>query len=412
MSTDARPDPSPTVTEAAPTVARHPHRTRNVLITLGVVVALLLGLVYVGAGWYFAGRVESGGLTPTPSTGVPTYDLTATTVTGTAVTLNAPGDVPIAFDQNSQYALMWDGGSAHVGAATIPEGATTATRPLADVTGTPLAAGTAVALERDWYLGNPKTSLGLDFTEVSITGPLGPLPAWYVPGDSTTWAIMVHGKGGLRREFLRTIPLVHAAGLPALVVTYRNDLGNAPDPSGQYGFGATEWPDLQAAVDYATAHGAQRVVFYANSMGAGITAAYLQHSDHVPPVAAMVLDAPMLDFADSVALGASQLSLPGGLSVPSSLIWAAERIVTLKDGVDWGAIDYADNTAWVTVPVLVVHGVEDPVNPIDTSRRFAANVPGHVTLVEFPGAAHMESWNTDRPRYEDLVTAFLQQHTA
>ncbi|HET7899941.1 MAG TPA: alpha/beta hydrolase [Candidatus Nanopelagicales bacterium] len=382
------------------------------LVTLGVVVAVLVGVFYVAGGWYFAGRIQSGGLHLDVSTGVPAYDLQVTAVTPTSVTLTAPDGAPTAFTQPSNYSLMWDGGSAHVGAVSVPSDATEVTRPLSDVIGTPLTVGTKVALERDWYLEDPKASLGLDFSTVQIATPLGIMPAWYVPASGTTWAVMVHGKGGLRREFLRTIPLVHAAGMPALVITYRNDAGNPQDPDPRFGYGATEWPDLEMAVDYATAHGAAKVLIYADSMGASVTAAYLQHSDHVPAMTAMVFDAPMLSFEDAVDLGASRTSIPVvGLPVPSSLTWVAKQIAGRQYGIDWAALDYASDTSWVTVPVLVLHGAADPTAPVTTSERFAAANPGTVRLEEFAAAAHMESWNTDRARYEALVAPFLAAHT-
>jgi uncharacterized protein len=378
-----------------------------------VVLAVLVGVFYVAGGWYFAGRIQSGGLHLDVSSGVPAYDLQVAAVTSTTVTLTAPGDVPTAFTQPSAYSLMWDGGSAHVGAVSVPSDATEVTRPLSDVVGTPLAVGTKVALERDWYLQDPKASLGLDFSTVQVATPLGGMPAWYVPASGTTWTVMVHGKGGLRREFLRTLPLVHEAGMPALVITYRNDLGNPQDPVPQFGYGATEWPDLEAAVDYATAHGAQKVLLYADSMGASVTAAYLQNSDHVPTITGIVLDSPMLSFGDAVDLGASRTSLPVvGLPVPDSLTWTAKQIAGVQYGVDWSALDYASDTSWVTVPVLVVHGDDDPTAPLATSERFAAANPDRVTLEVVPTAAHMESWNTDRARYEALVGQFLADHAS
>ena len=288
-----------------------PHRARRVVAVLATVVLALVAVFYVAGGWYFSGRIQSGGLELDVSTGVPDYDLTIAALGPGTVTLKANADAPVALTQPSFYALMWSGGSAHVGPATgVASDATTVTRTLTDVTGTPPSVGTPAALDRDWYLGDPKSSLGLAFTDVSVTGPLGPLPAWYVPATGTTWAVMIHGKGGLRREFLRTLPLVHAAGMPALVVTYRNDLGNAQDPNPVFGYGATEWPDLEAAVDYAAAHGAAKVLVYADSMGGAITAAYLQHSSRASAVTALVMDSPLLDFSDAVYLGASRTSLP------------------------------------------------------------------------------------------------------
>jgi hypothetical protein len=40
-------------------------------------------------------------------------------------------------------------------------------------------------------------------------------------------------------------------------------------------------------------------------------------------------------------------------------------------------------------------------------QRLAAVRPELVTLLRFPGADHVESWNADRSRYEQAVRGFL-----
>ena len=394
--------PSGTRGETPPRSGGRGRRTRRVVLVLALVLAGLVGLFYGAGGWYFSGRIASGGLDLTVSDGTPSYDLRITALPPGQVRLQATGGAPLALTQPSSYALQWPGGSGHVGPPTGSDGPPT--RALTDVVGTPPTVGAPAALVRDWYLGDPRTSLGLGFSDVTVAGPLGPLPAWYVPAAGRTWVVMVHGKGGLRREFLRDLPVVHAAGLPALVVTYRNDAGNAQDPSGQFGYGATEWPDLQAAVDWATAHGAHDVVLYGNSMGGGIVAAFLQHSDRAHLVRGVVLDSAMLDFTATVDLAASTTDLPFvGLPVPSSLTWTAERIAGARFDIDWAALDYVSDPGRVKVPVLAIHGDADPTVPVSVSERLAAAHPDLVQLAVFPKAAHLESWNTDRVRFETLL---------
>jgi len=161
-------------------------------------------------------------------------------------------------------------------------------------------------------------------------------------------------------------------------------------------------------VRWALAHGARRIVLAGLSMGGGIVAAFLEHSQLAPKVTRVVLDAPMLDLQATVAYGASQRSLPvTGGSIPAPLVWTAETIASGRFGVDWSATDYLSNTSWLKVSALVFHGTGDTTVPISTSIRLQQLRPSLVTLARFPGAGHVESWNIDRARYTALLDSFL-----
>jgi alpha-beta hydrolase superfamily lysophospholipase len=243
---------------------------------------------------------------------------------------------------------------------------------------------------------------------VVVYGPLGPLPAWYFPGQGSTFVIGVHGQNGSRNDLLRVIDTVHKMGFPVLDITYRNDLGAARDPSGYLRYGQTEWRDLQAAVAWALTHGAQRVVLAGQSMGGAVVASFLEHSPLAAKVTRVVFDAPMLDLQAAVGYGASQRSLPViGTGVPAPLVWTAEQVAAVRFGINWAATDYLDNTAWLKVPALVTHGSGDPTVPISTSATLKQAKPALVTFARFPGAGHVESWNADQPRYTSLLESFL-----
>jgi fermentation-respiration switch protein FrsA (DUF1100 family) len=124
-------------------------------------------------------------------------------------------------------------------------------------------------------------------------------------------------------------------------------------------------------------------------------------------VSRVVLDAPMLSLGQVVDNGARTAMPVTGGAVPTPVIWAAEQIASLRFGLDWSAVEYLDDTAWVRVPTLVVHGLDDPTVPATVSQELATEVPDPVTLQEFPGALHVESWNTDRARWTQVVTRFL-----
>ena len=64
---------------------------------------------------------------------------------------------------------------------------------------------------------------------------------------------------------------------------------------GRYGLGVTEWADIEAAIDYALAHGAKDVVLFGYSMGGAIALQAADRSRLRKRILALVLDAPMIN---------------------------------------------------------------------------------------------------------------------
>ena len=224
---------------------------------------------------------------------------------------------------------------------------------------------------------------------------------------------MVHGNSLSPADGLRIVPILADAGVPTLVVTYRNDPGAPEDPSGKLRYGLTEWRDLEAMVAYALDQGSDGVVLDGYSMGGGIVMAFLQRSNLAEHVRAVVLDAPMLDFSTTVDDNASRETLPLlGLPLPQSLTAAAKWIAGLRFDVDWPALDYLEDTSRYDVDFLVFHGTADTTVPIGTSREFEVAMPDRVEVIECNGAEHIGCWNLDPAGYADHVTRYLAAQLA
>lgn len=250
-------------------------------------------------------------------------------------------------------------------------------------------------------------TLGRQVRTVEYTSPGGTFPAWFVPGEESTWAILTHGKGGEPSETLRAMRTTVDLGLPSLAITYRNDEGAPQDPTGFYGYGSTEWRDLEGAVQYALDHGAKDVVLVGYSMGGAITAAFLDRSDLADEVSRVVLDSPMLDLGETVSFGASQRTLPAIGELPESLTWTAKQLASARYDVDWSRLDYLDDTAWLDIPALVLHGDADLTVPLTTSRELARHRTDLVDLVVFEDAGHVRAWDEDPDRYAQELREFL-----
>ncbi|SFN17984.1 hypothetical protein SAMN05216207_1009151 [Pseudonocardia ammonioxydans] len=255
---------------------------------------------------------------------------------------------------------------------------------------------------------------GLAFDEVEVPTELGPAPAWLVPGpgpgpgptSSSTWALCVHGRGGSRREALRALPALHDAGLTSLVLSYRGD-GTAPDsPDGRSHLGDTEWRDVAAAARYALGHGAHRLVLVGWSMGAAVGGAFLDRCEVAERVAAVMWDAPLLDWRRTLRRQARNRALP------PSLAGVAARFTERRIGIDLDRFDLVRHPPAVRPPTLLLHSDGDTAVPVTLSRDLAAAAPGldwPVSYREFAGTEHTGSWNADPEAYGAAVTEFLRR---
>jgi alpha-beta hydrolase superfamily lysophospholipase len=366
-----------------------PRQHRRSLLVGVVLLILVLLAALTGVSWYFSSAVVVPEHSPWPV--VANVDAVA------------PGQVVLSRSPDTLrpgvYDLEW-----HTGHAIVEEVLSSdkhdVTRRLSAERGH-LAPGTQVAFNPNIYQGNPTQALGLPFANVKVPDELGSMPAWLIPGRTHTWAIVVHGINGSREDDLRITPTLHANGLPALLITYREDIGSPASPDGLHHMGLTEWRDLQASVHYALSHGAQRLILVGYSMGGAIVAQFMEHSTLARHVAGMVLDAPALDWKAILSFNASEMGLPSFAADP------VEWMIGARIDANWSSLDALRHTADFHLPILLFHGTDDELVPISTSNAFAKALPRWVTYYRVPDAGHVESWNVDPPLYDKRLTMFL-----
>ena len=368
-------------------------RHRRGLILGTVALVLVVGVAGVGVSWYFSSEVL-----------VPDHSAWPQNV---AVDGLPSGRIVLSRSEDTLrpgvYGLYWQAGHAIVG-EVLRSSSGTVTRRLSAVSGY-LVEGMKVAIDPDVYAGNPRQALGLPYADVDVPDELGAMPAWLVPAPARarTWAIVVHGINGNPGDGLRIVPVLHRDGLPAMLISYREDLGAPKSPDGLHHMGLTEWRDLQAAASYALSHGAQRLVLVGYSMGGAIVAQFMEHSPLATRVAGLVLDAPALDWKAILSFNATEMGLPSFAADP------VEWMIGVRIDADWRSLDALQHPGDFQLPILLFHGTEDKVVPISTSDRFAAELPHWVTYYRVPHAGHTESWNVDPALYEERVTAFISR---
>ena len=300
------------------------------------------------------------------------------------------------------YGLVWQAGHAIAG-PILGEDSDTVTRHLTDVRGY-LEPGTDAGFDSSVYSGNPREPRGLPFRSVdvgNVPDELGPMPAWLIPGRRRTWVIVVHGINDDREVGLRIAPALHRAGLPQLLISYRDDLGAPSSPDGYHHQGQTEWHDLAAAVRYALAHSARRVILVGYSMGGALVTQFMERAPLAKRVAALILDAPALNWKAILEFNAERMGLPGFFALPVE--WAIDA----RTDVEWDSLDALQHSEAFHLPILLFHGTEDKVVPIKTSEEFAEDLPQWVTFYAVPKAGHTQSWNVNPPLYEHRLERFL-----
>lgn len=402
---------SSTKTPTQPRLRKKQRTPLGALSRLVGIVLLVGAVLFVIGGFYYSGEVRDGALTP-PASYDHDYPLEITDVSGDRVSITDSG----SNDQIGQPGIEgidWADGYAQttelISSTDNGDGTHTDVRLLAEGA-TPPPVGTSVRLDAFAFAGDPEQAFGIPFETVRYTSDLDSFSAWEIPGNSSTWAIVVHGKGADLTESLRTIPILHDLGFPILVIHYRNDPGEASDPSGYHQFGVTEWVDVAAAVTYAEENGAKSHILVGYSMGGGVVTSYLTQSPLRNRARAAILDSPMLSFEAAVDHQASDTKLPlVGVGLPDSLTTFAKWIVSWRFDINWDASNYLAQTHELHVPMLIFHGSNDPSVPLQTSRDMAFIRPDITTLIETE-ASHVRSWNEGPDDYRSAILSFLADH--
>jgi uncharacterized protein len=364
---------------------------RRALWTGVTLVVLTIG----GISWYYAGQILAPGAGRLPKAA-----LTVQMIGDDAVTLNRTQDSVLPGRYGLRSENGGNGGFVQVG-EIVDEDASSVTRTLfPPLSGSP-EVGEVVSLETAFYPADPDEAFGFKVEEVTLQGELGVYPAYVDRRGNDRWAILVHGRGGTRRECFRMMHILHERGISSIAVTYRNDDGAPSSPNGLYALGATEWQDVVPAVRYALDQGAQELVLVGFSMGGQIVAQFLHEAAEADRVEAVILDAPVLDWRPVLYQAARVRRLPGFLTD------LAIAVAQVRAGISFAALDQVACADEFDVPILLFHGTADAAVPIATSQTLTAARPELVRFVPVSGAGHVGSWNVDPDGYSQVVGEFL-----
>ena len=203
------------------------------------------------------------------------------------------------------------------------------------------------------------------------------LGAWYVPArgaDTDVTVLVAAGNAGNRAARAPLAAALRARGMSVLLFDYRGYGGNPGDPT-EEGLAL----DVRAAREHLVERGAERIVYFGESLGAAVVAELA--TEH--PSCGLLLRSPFTELADVAAEHYPFL--------PVRLL--------LKD-----RFPVVEHVRRVRVPTTVVYGSADGIVPVVLSRAVAEAAAGPVTTVEVPGAGHNDPELLDGPRLVDATT--------
>jgi pimeloyl-ACP methyl ester carboxylesterase len=244
----------------------------------------------------------------------------------------------------------------------------------------------------------------LQFESREIDSTLGVIPIWDIQGRDPNGPIvlMTHGWGSSRQGALKRIPglIDHASRIIAW------DLPGHGEAAGIARLGTNEYNAGLAILESLDAleHG---IVLMGWSMGAGISLDLCVHAQDRFPITGVICEAV---YAQAITPARGVLALRG---MPHRLsLGAAIGLLGMKLGVGakWNGFDRVEIARKVRVPVLLIHGDQDPVSPIEDSRAIDAAAPS-TTLYTVVGAGHNNLWSDEvyRGQVVGEVESFMER---
>lgn len=223
---------------------------------------------------------------------------------------------------------------------------------------------------------NPEEAIGAAYEDVVFASRSGEttVSGWYVPvdpeyaSDTLRTVVFSHGYGANREEdwvpMYELTKLLHGLNYNVLLFDYgyASEQYKAPATGGR-----EESQQLLAAIDYASSRGAEDIVVWGFSMGAGTA---LQAALQTDEIDAMILDSLFVPSSEALFDNLNQfVPLPKFPSLP-----LIETMIPLWTGSSFGSIPAEEVIAnSYEMPIYIIHGTKDVKAPYGVAEMIADN---------------------------------------
>ncbi|MBQ6946783.1 MAG: alpha/beta fold hydrolase [Clostridia bacterium] len=248
---------------------------------------------------------------------------------------------------------------------------------------------------KQWFLEQP-------YETVSITAPDGlRLCGYYLSAHSDNTLILMHGyHAEALYECSPMVEYYHNLGYNLLIPHQRAH----GESEGKYlSFGILERYDVAAWAEYLVqAHHPKNIFLSGVSMG-GATVLFASLIPLPDCVRGIIADCPFGDPAAQFCYSLRQKTpLP-----PTLFLYLCNTVSHLLAGFRFTDVAVSDLCA-AALPLLILHGTNDPTVPDEMSKTIADHYGGPVRRVLFEGCAHAYASVQDPEKYRNAVAAFLE----
>jgi dipeptidyl aminopeptidase/acylaminoacyl peptidase len=269
-------------------------------------------------------------------------------------------------------------------------------------------------------------SVGLEYRDVNFTsrGEDARLAGWIITPESgsdapqttahcTSWVIIVHGDNTNRSDAKTgTLGIARALSRHGFGVFMFDLRGRGDSPAAMSSSGYFERLDLQGASDYLVSKGddRSRIGVLGFSLGGAVA---LMAGSNPNNFGAVVSDSSFADFSLVLRNSMTGIKRPLTLWFPG-MEFMAKSIY----GIDIKEISPARAIARSDTPVLVIHGEDDTVVPVEHARvlgralgaSFDDIEGGNETVWIVPRAGHTGSFRTQPKAYIEKLVKFYEAH--
>jgi hypothetical protein len=291
-----------------------------------------------------------------------------------------------------------------------------------------ISSAMAAGLTRTTRVRSEETpeSIGLDYRDVSFTSRGGDarLSGWIITPESgsdspqttargTSWVIMVHGDNTNRSDaktgMLGIARALNRRGFGILMFDLR---GRGDSPAAMSSSGYFERLDLQGASDYLVSKGADRSRIGVLGFALGGAVALMAGSNP-NNFGAVVSDS---SFADLSLVLRNEMT---GIKRPLAMWFTGMEFMAKSIyGIDIKDVSPARAITRSDTPVLVIHGEDDEVIPVEHARLLGRAIgasfdeieSGEETVWIVPGAGHTGSFRTQPKLYIEKLVKFYEAH--